>query len=122
MKVGSQLKQVLTNTWHIPACGACHQTAKEMDQRTPQEIRDEVDIWAERLHQNAKAKKWTSLMGAAVRFVDGATHAVAGNALYRRLILDVCDYVEHSSKACVFRGERQGGAPWNKSIERFRCS
>ena len=120
-KVGSTLKSVLSNTWGIRPCPACHETAIAMDQLTPQQIRDDIDNWAERLHQNAKQQKWTSLMGAAVRFLDTAASTVSGNALYSKIILDVCNYCERANQPCVHLGERVGVAPWNKSLERYRC-
>jgi len=121
MKVGDTLKTVLSNTWHIPTCGACHETAARMNDLGVAGCRAKVDALAEQLHQNAQKQKWTSLVGAAVKFVDATTHAVAGNALYRRLILDVCDYVENANTPCKYRGKKVGYSPWNKALELFAC-
>jgi len=116
-KVGDTLKEVLANTWRIPTCGACHETAKRMNELGVVGCRENIDELAEQLHQNAKQQKWSSLIGAAIKFVD----AVAGNSLYRKLILDVCDYVEKQNQPCCFRGRQSGHAPFSKSMPRFVC-
>ena len=121
MKPGDALKKVLSDTWGIPTCGACHETAKRMNELGVDGCREHLDELAEQLHRNAKNQKWTSLIGAAVRFVDGAAHAVSGNAMYRKLIVDVCDFVENTGKPCVHRGEQTGSSPWNKALDRYYC-
>lgn len=121
-RVGDVLKQVLSDTWKIPTCGACHETAKRMNELGVAGCREIVDELAEQLHQNAKAMKWSSLAAAAAKFMDVIGHASAGNAMYRKIILDVCDYVEANGEACGYRGEERGHAPWSKTIRRYVCT
>jgi len=120
MNVGDVLKKILHDTWGIPTCGACHETAKKMNNLGVKNCREQIDELAEELHQNAKQQNWKSLIGAAVAFVDAASHPLIGNALYRSLIHSACDLVERQG-ACRHRGERLGHAPWNQSLERFAC-
>ena len=121
MKVGDTLQQLLRDKWKIQTCGRCHETALKMNQLGVAGCREKIEELAEELHQNAKSQKWTGLMSAAVKFTDKITHAVSGNALYRSVILSVCDRVELESLPCKYRGRRHGNALFRPASPLYEC-
>lgn len=142
MQVGDQLADVIATTFGIPKCQRCVKTAKRMNELGVDGCREHVDELAETLHQNAmqvhetavernaKAKaegkkppvsKWSLMVAKASQYADKAAHAVSGNAMYKQIILDVCDYVEKQNAPCIFRGEQIGASPWNKKLPLFAC-
>lgn len=115
LKVGDVIRNNLHNTWGIRPCQLCHRAAKEMNEQTPQKIREDIEQWSERLHQNARTQNWI------IRAVDSAAHATTGNAIYRKIILDACDYVERENTPCKHRGRSAGLTKFNRKQKRFRC-
>ena len=142
MQVGDKLADVISSTFGIPKCQRCIETAKRMNELGVDGCREQVAELAEALHQNAmnvhaaavekneqaKAEgkeppvsKWSVMVAKAAKYAAKAAHAIGGNAMYRQIILDVCDYVEKQNHPCVYRGEQVGSAPWNKKLPLFEC-
>lgn len=79
--VGDAVSFVIKVLDKAQPCGKCLKTAEEMNQKTPGQILDNIDHWADRMHQNMKEypKRFK-------RFLEKAAYTFSGLYLHKRRI------------------------------------
>ena len=76
---GSALQYNNIHDYHAQSCNACHATAKEMDAAGPEQVLRDIDMYAQKLHENAQNKSWN-------KFLDFVAYSVYGLKKHKELI------------------------------------
>lgn len=111
IRIGFALKQLIHERYGIASCSACLELASELDRLTPEAVRDNLDGFAARMHQNAS--QHPSLFA---RLLDDVAYAVSGVAGYRKVLEEAIAIAErrgedHRASAATRTAVKLGGRP-----------
>lgn len=84
---GSAIKWITIHRYHASPCHACHETAREMDKVGVDHVLENLDEYAQRLHENAQKKMWNHLLDAVAYKYNETVHGDGLRSL-RELILE----------------------------------
>jgi len=71
---GSALRWIFTKRYKVGACPGCHLVAAAMDRTKPEEILNNLTVWAERVHKNTQQQKWTIILDFVDTSIFGLRH------------------------------------------------